>query len=106
MQTTNNLLQHSVLRLGFHEPVGPQDQRVRGTLKSVGLRHEAAPPGDGLAIERFRDADAVDAATVAQQFDWHRVVVPDGEWCDHGECFGGAHSWTLQSGVPAFSDPD
>jgi hypothetical protein len=56
METADDLMQHSVVRLGVHEPVGPQDQRLRGTLKRVRLRHEAVPPGDGLAIERFRDA--------------------------------------------------
>jgi hypothetical protein len=68
-----------------HEPVGAQNQRVWRTLKGVRLRHEATPPGDRLAIEQFRDADAVDAVPIAQKLNRHRVVVGDGEWCDHGE---------------------
>jgi hypothetical protein len=77
-ETADNFLQHGVVRLSVHEPVGTQNQMAR----TIRIRREAASPGDRLV--QFRDTDAVDAAPIAQQLNRHRIVLGDGDWCDHG----------------------
>jgi hypothetical protein len=50
---------------------GRRNDGGRRALDLPWLRLNAARPGDGFVIKRVRDADAVDAASVTQQF--HRL---------------------------------